>query len=292
MAKASPWLEQSRRLCQAAMPLVDSHAHLEAPAFDADREAVIRRAAEVGVEAIVTCGSDLATSEAAVALAGSHAMLWAAVGIHPHEAHQAWADAAEGKEGAARVDEAVIARIGEMAHRPRVVAIGEIGLDYHAECTSFRDFSPRRVQRAVLERQLALAAELGMPVILHNRESDDDLRAIVDGAGPLRGVLHCFLAGGEMADWALARGLYIGVAGPITFKRSYILREVVRDVPLDRLLIETDSPYLAPHPLRGRRNEPAYVAHVAEGLARALGIAPEEVARRTRDNAHHLFGLR
>jgi len=147
------------------------------------------------------------------------------------------------------------------------------------------------MQGAVLERQLALAVELGMPVILHNRDSDDDLRAICDGAGPMRGVWHCFLGSGEMAAWALARGLYLGVAGPVTFKRSDILREVVRDVPLDRLLIETDSPYLAPHPLRGRRNEPAYVVHVLEGLANALGIAPEEVAQRTYDNAHRLFGL-
>lgn len=267
------------------MRLVDSHAHLESPRFDADREAVIRRAAEAGVEAVITCGADLASSEAAVSLADAHPTLWAAVGIHPHEARRAYGEATGGDDGPAPIDEALIGRIARLAGHPRVVAIGEIGLDYHY------GLSPRRAQRAVLQRQLALAAELGMPVILHNRESDDDLRAIVDGAEPLRGVLHCFLAGREMAEWALARGLYIGVAGPITFKRSDELRELMRDVPLERLLIETDSPYLAPHPLRGRRNEPAYVAHVAEGLAGALGIAPEVVARRTRDNARRLFGM-
>ena len=269
------------------MRLIDSHAHLESPRFDADRDAVIARAAAAGVEAIVTCGADLASSEAAIALAEAHPALWAAVGIHPHEARHAWV---EGDGGGGRVDEAAMGRLRQLARHPRVVAIGEIGLDYHY------DFSPRPVQRAVLERQLALAAELGMPVILHNRESDEDLRSVVDGsvgdgAGSLRGVLHCFLAGGDMAAWALARGLYLGVAGPVTFRWADDLREVLRDVPLDRLLIETDSPYLAPVPRRGRRNEPAYVAHVAEGLAAVLGAAPEEVAERTGANARRLLGL-
>lgn len=267
------------------MQLVDSHAHLDGRAYDEDREATIDRAVAAGVAAIVTCGGDLTSSAAAVALAASHGTLWAAVGVHPHEARHVWtADPAE------RVDEAAIAQLARLAGRPRVVAIGEIGLDYHY------DLSPREAQRAVLARQLALAVELEMPVILHSRESDADLRAIVDraiaaAAGPLRGVLHCFLSDREMAAWALERGLYLGVAGPITFKNAEGLRAVVRDVPLDRLLIETDSPYLAPHPRRGRRNEPAYVAHVAEGLAGVLGIAPEELARRTHDNAFRLFGL-
>jgi len=268
------------------MQLVDSHAHLEARAFDADREETIARAVAAGVGAIVTCGADLASSEAAADLAATHDVVWAAVGIHPHEARQVWGNAAA-------VDEAHIARLARLAARPRVVAVGEIGLDY------YYDLSPREAQRAVLARQLALAGELGLPVILHNRESDADLRAIVDRAmgdgavtTPLRGVLHCFMADGVMADWALARGLYLGVAGPVTFKNADALRAVLRDVPPDRLLIETDSPYLAPHPWRGRRNEPAYVAHVAEKLADVLGIAPDDLARRTRENAHRLFGLR
>ena len=265
------------------MRLIDSHAHLDSSRFDADRDAVIARAAEAGVEAILSCGADLASSEAAVALAEAQPTLWAAVGIHPHEARHAWV---EGEDGGGRVDEAAMDRLRTLARHPRVVAVGEIGLDYHY------DFSPRPVQRAILERQLALAVELGMPVILHNRESDEHLRAIVDAfvggdAGRLRGVLHCFLAGREMAEWALARGLHIGVAGPITFRRADALREVVRDVPLDRLLIETDCPYLAPIPFRGRRNEP----HVAEGLAAALGAAPADVAWRTGANARRLFGL-
>ena len=265
------------------MCLVDSHAHLEADAFEADRQAVIDRAAEAGVEAIVTCGADLSSSEAAVALAESQAIVWAAVGVHPHEARRAWVSGADESSGC--IDEAVIASIAALARHSRVVAIGEIGLDY------YYDLSPRPVQQAVLERQLALAAEQGLPVILHSRESDDDLRAIVDAAGPISGVWHCFLASGEMAAWALARGLYIGVAGPVTFRRADDLRQVLRGVPLDRLLTETDSPYLAPHPRRGRRNEPAYVAYVVEGLAHALEIAPEKVARQTRANTYRLLGM-
>ncbi|HHX43998.1 MAG TPA: TatD family hydrolase [Chloroflexi bacterium] len=262
------------------MRLLDSHAHLDSSRFDGDRDAMLARAAAAGVEAIVTCGADVASSAAAIALAAAHATVWAACGIHPHEAQHAWAT-----REAAHGEAAVSDHLRRLVRSPRVVAIGEIGLDYHY------DFSPRPVQRAVFERQLALAAELGMPVILHNREADADLRAIVDGAGPLQGVLHCFLADRAMAEWALDRGLYLGVAGPITFRRSESLREVVRDVPLDRLLIETDSPYLAPVPLRGRRNEPAFVAHVAEGLAALWGLAPAEVAQRTNANARRLFGI-
>ena len=185
------------------------------------------------------------------------------------------------------LDETIFARLAQLAQQPGVVAIGEIGLDYHY------NFSPPDVQRAVLARQLELAHELGLPVILHNRESDQDLRQIVDAApAPLRGVLHCFLADQAMADWALARGLYMGVAGPITFKNVRHLPEIIRRVPFDRLLIETDCPYLAPHPKRGRRNEPAYVRYVAEGLARVLSLSPEEVAERSTGKRLPPFGDR
>ena len=177
-------------------------------------------------------------------------------------------------------------RLAELASRPEVVAIGEIGLDYHY------DFSPRSAQRAVLERQLALACDLDLPVILHNRESDEDLRRLVDAApSALRGVLHCFLADEAMAEWAISRGLNIGIAGPITFANASHLSVVVRQVPLGRLLIETDCPYLAPNPKRGRRNEPAYVRYVAEKLAEMLGVSLAEIARRTADNACCLFGV-
>ncbi|OGO05667.1 MAG: hypothetical protein A2Y73_07125 [Chloroflexi bacterium RBG_13_56_8] len=148
------------------------------------------------------------------------------------------------------------------------------------------------MQRAVLKRQLALACELELPAILHNRESDEDLRRVVDDTpNSLRGVLHCFLADQAMADWAVARGFYIGVAGPITFQNVRHLPSIVRQIPRDRLLIETDCPYLAPHPMRGKRNEPAYLVHVAEKVAQVLDLPVEELARLTHENACRLFGV-
>ena len=265
------------------MRLIDSHAHLESPRFDADRDAVIARAAAAGVEAIVTCGADLASSEAAIALAEAHPALWAAVGIHPHEARHAWV---EGDGGGGRVDEAAMGRLRQLARHPRVVAIGEIGLDYHY------DFSPRDAQCAVLAAQLCVADELSLPVVLHNRESDPDFVSLLE-SGPvgIRGVLHCFLSTAELARWALDRGLYLGVAGPVTFRGMDGLGAILRDAPLERLLIETDSPYLAPHPHRGKRNEPAYVPHVAEKLAEIRGMPVEELARITADNGRRLFGV-
>ncbi len=263
--------------------LFDSHTHLESPRFEGDREAVIARAREAGVTRMVTCGSDLPTSRACVALAQAHAGLYAAVGIHPHEARSA---AQEVAPGDVALDEAAFAELAELAGQRRIVALGEMGLDYHY------DFSPRPVQRAVLAHQLALAAGLDLPVILHNRESDADLRRIVD-AGPqeLRGVLHCFLAESALAEWALGRGLYLGVAGPITFRSVTHLDEIVRQMPRERLLIETDCPYLAPEPRRGRRNEPAYVAYVAEHVARLWDTDSDTVAQLTAANASRLFGL-
>lgn len=263
--------------------LFDSHTHLESPRFEGDREAVISRARQAGVARMVTCGSDLATSRASLALAEAHAGVYAAVGIHPHEARSA-VRAQEGEQ--ATLLEAVFDELATLAKHERVVALGEMGLDYHY------DFSPRPVQRAALARQLALAASMGLPVILHNRESDADFRQIVE-AGPqgLRGVLHCFLADRAMAEWALARGLYLGIGGPITFRNVTHLDEIVAWMPRERLLIETDCPYLAPHPMRGRRNEPAFVRHVAEHIAGVWGATVEEVARQTTTNANRLFGL-
>lgn len=295
------------------MQLFDSHTHLESPRFEVDRPDVIARARSAGVVRMITCGSDLATSKQGIALAQSTPGLYAAVGIHGHQATVATivqpsahsgAKSAHHDEAAAeqiwQIDESVFVHLAELAAQSQVVAIGEIGLDYHY------DFSSREMQRAVLARQLALAGELNLPVILHNREADEDTRRLVDAApahpgarsahsgvksASLRGVLHCFLADLEMAEWALDRGLYIGVAGPITFKNVRYLPQVVRRIPLDRLLIETDCPYLAPHPKRGGRNEPAYVRYVAEKLAVVLGVAVEEIAQRTMENACRLFGV-
>ena len=266
------------------MPYCDSHAHLADPRFDADRPAVLARAAEAEVTRVVTCGADLETSAAegdlaAQSAAGPAPALYAAVGIHAHEARSA-----VGPDGA--LDEGAFQRLVALAGRPGVVALGEIGLDYHYT------FSPPEVQRAVLGRQLEIARDLGLPVILHNRESDADLVAQIE-AGPagLSGVLHCFLGDRRLAEWALARGLYLGVAGPITFRNPGALPDVLRSVPLDRLLVETDSPYLAPHPYRGRRNEPAHVVRVAEVLAEVLGLPAERVAEQTTANVLRLFGI-
>lgn len=264
------------------MRLFDSHTHLQSSRFDGDREDVIARAQDAGVAAMVTCGSDLAKSKEALALAQEHEGVWAAVGVHAHAARSM--ALGEGTEG--RLDEAAFARLAAMAGEPEVVAIGEIGLDYHY------DFSPRETQRAVLGRFLELANEVNLPVILHNRESDADMRCVFDNApAGMRGVLHCFLADAEMADWAVERDLYVGVAGPITFESVSHLPEIVGRVPSGRLLLETDCPYLAPVPKRGHRNEPAYLCYVAERLAQVLDMPLEELARHTRENARRLFEM-
>jgi TatD DNase family protein len=264
------------------MRLFDSHAHLESARFADDRQAVIARAHAAGVTRIMSCGTDLPTSQANVALARAHPGIWAAVGIHGHAASSAWRQG----QAADAVDEDLFSQLAELARDPVVRAVGEIGLDYHY------DLSPRPIQRRVLARQLALAQQVDLPVILHNRDADADTRALVDAAGDrVRGVLHCFLAGEAMAEWALARGLYLGVAGPITFRADSPLISIMRVAPHDRLLIETDCPYLAPRPYRGQRNEPALVVDVAQRLADVLGMPIGELASITTANATRLFGV-
>lgn len=269
------------------MQLFDSHCHLDSPRFAEDRERVIAHAEAACVIRMLSCGSDLPTSRENLRLAQAHPSVYTAVGVHGHEAHSlvpADAPDAGDDEQAVSLDERALAELTELAAQPRVVAWGEIGLDYHY------NFSPPVVQRAVFRRQLRLAREVGLPVVIHSRESDEDVRRLVDEAAPdLRGVLHCFLSDLAMAEWALGRGLYLGIAGPITFKNVRHLADIVRQVPPDRLLIETDAPYLAPHPQRGKRNEPAYVVHVAEKLAEVLGLPVDAVAQRTTENACRLF---
>ncbi|HOR00227.1 MAG TPA: TatD family hydrolase [Anaerolineae bacterium] len=259
-----------------AQTLVDTHAHLAGEAYDADREQVLRRAAEAGVSWIVDVGADRASSMRAVALSESEPRVWAAVGVHPHDA--------------ATLDAATIAELRALAGRSRVVAIGEIGLDY------YRDLAPRETQRRAFAQQLALALELGLPVIVHDREAHDDTLAILRAAaarhgGSLRGVMHCFSGDAELAQHVVALGLYIGIAGPVTYPRTVALADVVRQAPLERLLVETDSPYLAPQSRRGRRNEPAYVRQMAERVAELRALSFEEVARATSSNARALFGV-
>ena len=252
------------------MPLIDSHAHLDSREFDGDRELVVERAREAGVVAILTVGENLASSQAAVALAEKYDLVYAAVGVHPHDAKT--------------LTPVVLDELRALAHHPRVVAVGEIGLDYH------RDLSPRPVQRQAFAGQLALAAELGLPVAVHSRDAlDDVLAALRDWEGA--GVLHSYSGGPERLEEVLGLGFYVGITGLVTFPEAEQLRAVAAAVPLERLLVETDCPVLTPVPYRGRRNEPAYVRFVAEQVARARGVPVETVAQATSDSARRLFGM-
>lgn len=253
------------------MELIDTHAHLDFPQFDGDREEVIERALAAGVKCIVNVGADLASSRRAVALAEEHPQIYAAVGVHPHDAKTL-------------TDEA-LAELRELTHHPKVVAIGEIGLDF------YRDLSPRDKQREAFKRQLALAQELDKPVIIHDREAHAEVMETLRRWQGLHGVLHCFSGDLEMARKAIELGFYISIAGPVTFKKARRLAEIVHQLPLKHLLIETDSPYLTPHPHRGKRNEPAYVKLVAQRIAALKEVPPETVARTTTDNARAVFGL-
>ncbi len=256
--------------------LVDSHAHVGMPQFDTDRRAVLQRAAEAGVEWLVDVGADLLSSRRAVELAAREPGIWAAVGIHPHDA--------------ATVNRVTLAELRTLAQNPRVVAVGEIGLDY------YRDLSPRAQQCEAFEAQLALARELGLPVIVHDRDAHAETLAILrreaqrPGAS-LSGVMHCFSGDLALARAVLNLGFYIGIAGPVTYPRNSVLSDVARLVPAERLLIETDCPYLAPQARRGQRNEPAYVHYVAERVAELRGLSVGELGEMTSENARVLFGV-
>jgi TatD DNase family protein len=258
---------------------VDSHCHIDGPEYDADRDEVIARAREAGVKAMLNVGTGDPHSgafERAVELAETYDGIYAAIGVHPHDAKL--------------FDEAAEARLIELARRSNeVVAWGEIGLDYHY------DYSPRDVQREVFRRQLRLARELSLPVVIHSRESGEDTIAILreELSGYERaGVLHCFGGSLAMAQSAIELGFFISFAGNVTFKKADALREVAAQIPLDRLLIETDCPYLTPVPFRGRRNEPARVVETARFLAELRGVDLEEFGDLTTNNFSRLFNLR
>jgi TatD DNase family protein len=257
--------------------LIDSHCHLADDAFAGDLEAVVGRAREAGVERALVILAAGDRQEAAQA--GTLERLWPevrfAVGVHPHQAHEFGGDPAR----------AVDTVNAQLAATPSARAVGEIGLDYHY------DFSPREVQQAVFRAQVRLARELQKPVVIHTREADDDTLAILrdEGGGDVRGVLHCFTGNAALACAGLELGLYISLAGIIAFPKSTRLRETVRSVPVDRLLTETDSPFLAPPPFRGKRNEPAHVGRIVAALAELYGVAPRDLAARTTANFHTLF---
>ncbi len=259
--------------------LVDTHCHLDFERYEEDRGAVLDRAAEAGVIAIINPAVDLANSAVVCDLAAAHPSIFAAVGIHPNSA--------------ADFSSEQIARLQALAGREKVVAVGEIGLDY------YRDYCPVSMQKRAFEAQLALAAEVSLPVIIHNREAGEDVLAVLRDwvaslNSPLQdrpGVLHSFSAPLAMAETAIELGFYIGITGPVTFKKAEELRRIVAAVPADRLLVETDGPFLTPHPYRGRRNEPAYVRYIVERIASVRGVTFDDIALQTTQNARRLFGL-
>lgn len=252
----------------------DSHCHLTDRAFGADRTAVLARAREAGVERVVTIASDAEDSHAALELARANEGVWCTAGIHPHAVGGASAAGAS----------AALDPLRDIAAHPRCVAIGETGLDY------FYDNAPRAAQRRSFARHVELAGELGLPVVVHSREAEADTAAVIrDCAGTVTGVLHCFTGSRDLLEEAMAAGWFVSFTGIATFKSFDAA--LARLASADRYMIETDSPYLAPVPKRGRRNEPAFVAHVAAALARLRGEAPERVAEDTWANTVAFFGL-
>jgi TatD DNase family protein len=253
--------------------LVDTHCHLDMADYQADLEEVVATARRCGVTRIITIGIDLASSRRAVELAAQYEGVYASIGIHPHDA--------------AAADEAVFRQLVELAVKPKVVGFGEIGLDYA------KKYAPVDVQLAVFARQLDLAKELRLPLIIHDREAHEDtLRLLRDkGPFPAGGVMHCFSGDTNLARQVLELNFYLSIPGVVTFKKAEAMQQVVREVPIDRLLLETDGPFLAPVPFRGKCNRPEYLLHTAAAVATLKGLSLDEIARQTTLNAEKLFSL-
>ena len=256
------------------MRLIDTHAHIDGEAFDADRAAVVDRALENGVEAIINMGDTLESSARSVQLTEEFPAVYAGVGVHPEEAFP--------------MTGADDDRLAAWAALPKVVAIGEIGLDYYWE----KDSEKRELQKRIFIRQLDLARQLHLPVCIHDRDAHGDTLAILktEGLG-IRGVLHCYSGSMETARELLKLGWYLGIDGPLTFKNAAKLPEIVRALPADRILVETDCPYMTPAPFRGKRNEPAFVKYIAQRAAEIRAESPEEFSIKTRQNARDLYGI-
>ena len=256
------------------MRLIDTHTHLDFPHFKKDRAEVLRRAEKAGVQYIVNVGSNLRSSIDSIELSKQYQHIYATVGIHPHDAKD--------------LDQGVLEKLAELVKEKKVVAVGEIGLDYHYE------HSPRDIQREAFRKQLELALAVDLPVVIHSREAEQDTLRILREAGSsnLRGIMHCFSGSLAMAKNCLALGFFLAFGGVITFTNAVELRNVVKTVPLERILIETDCPYLTPHPHRGKRNEPAYVKLVAEQIVLIKGITLEEVAAITSENAGKIYRIK
>jgi TatD DNase family protein len=252
--------------------LVDTHAHLQWSSFQKDREKVINQARKVDVKCIVNIGFDLDGSKKAIELAENHDGLYATIGVHPHNASQFNHNGLEA--------------LRKLSKNPKVVAIGEIGLDY------YRNLSPREDQKRAFESQLNLADELELPVVIHNREADTEiLGKLLRFKGRIKGVMHCFSGSREMAEQCLELGFYVSFAGPVTFPNSHRLQETAKMVDLNKVLLETDSPWLAPQEMRGKRNEPAFLPFIAKKIAELKRISEEKLAQATTENAKEIFQL-
>ena len=252
--------------------LVDSHCHLDFPDFDSEREAIVARVVAAGVGRMVTISTRVRRFDAIRAIAEAHAEVYCSVGTHPHNAAE---------EPDVTADELVA-----LSNHPKCVAIGEAGLDY------FYDRSPREAQAQGFRRHIEAARRTGLPLVIHSRDADSDMASILEeesGKGAFPFILHCFSSGAELAERGVALGGHVSFSGILTFKKSDQLREIAKTIPRDRLLVETDAPYLAPTPFRGKRNEPSYVARTAAVLAETIGVDADEIAALTTDNFFRLF---
>ncbi len=255
------------------MGFIDTHVHLHFPDYDADRQTVIERSREAGIEGFVNVGTDVASSRVSLELARQYEFIWATAGIHPHDVKDA--------------DEKSFEEIEELLKHPKMVAIGEVGLDF------FRDHSPREKQKEVLRQFIRLHLKIKKPLVLHCRDAYEDLRVLLieEMAPPFQGVMHCFSSDSETMKKFVDLGFYISFAGPLTYKKNDVLREACRACPKDRLLFETDAPFLPPQSVRGKRNESAYLLETAQAACELHKIPLEELGRITTANARKLFGL-
>ncbi|MDK1372964.1 MULTISPECIES: TatD family hydrolase [unclassified Sinorhizobium] len=252
--------------------LIDTHCHLDFPDFEAERDAIIERAAAAGVAQMVTISTRVKRFDTILAIAEAYPNVFCSVGTHPHNADEELDITTED--------------LVRLSSHPKVVAIGEAGLDY------FYDNAPRDAQAEGLRRHIAAARETGLPLVIHSRSADDDMAAILteeSGKGAFPFLLHCFSSGPALARVGVEFGGYVSFSGILTFPKSQEIRDIAKTIPRDRMIVETDAPYLAPKPFRGKRNEPAFVAHTAEVLAETIGVSPEEIAEITTENAFRIF---
>jgi TatD DNase family protein len=263
--------------------MIDTHCHLEMDDFDPDREDVIKRSRDAGIEAIITIGSDLEGNIGGFELSKKYDFIYCSVGFHPHDAKDFTEEVFERIKSWVTPPRPPLAKGG--IRGGKVVAIGEIGLDYHY------DYSPREIQQDVFIRQLQYAKEINLPVIIHSRDAKKDTLSIIKESGVTKGVFHCFSGDIEMAEKVMAMGFYISIAGPVTFKNARRLRDIAKAIPDKYLLIETDAPYLTPEPFRGKRNEPSYLVYIAKAIAEIREISFEDLSRITTLNAKRLFRI-